>query len=135
VLALDEKRMTQLDLLIARTQRNNTYLYALIFVLSISLLIFLPDPSEVAKTILIASSATLGTILIMQNQFWYGRPRGAGIPDPVTTTITTETPQPPAPQTTTVTLTPTGDPHETTTPIEPPAGPAADPDGLRGPRP
>jgi hypothetical protein len=119
--------MTQLDLLIARTQRNNTYLYALIFVLSISLLIFLPDPSEVAKTILIASSATLGTILIMQNQFWYGRPRGAGIPDPVTTTITTETPSPPAPQTTTVTLTPTGDTHETTTPTDPPARPSADP--------
>jgi len=112
--------VTQLDLLIARTQRNNTYLYALIFVLSISLLIFLPDPSEVAKTILIASSATLGTILIMQNQFWYGRPRGAGIPDPVTTTITTQTPPPPAPQTTTVTTTPiTGEIHETPSALRP----------------
>lgn len=84
--------MSQLDLLIAQTQRNNTYVYAFIFVLSIGLLVFLKDPSEVAKTILIASSATLGTILIMQNQFWYGRPRGAGVPDPSTTTTTTETP-------------------------------------------
>jgi hypothetical protein len=110
--------MTTLDLLIARTQRNNTYLYAFIFVLSISLLIFLPDPSEVAKTILIASSATLGTILIMQNQFWYGRPRGAGIPDPMTTTITTQNPPPPAPQVTTVTTTPNPEPSNDPSTLE-----------------
>lgn len=110
--------MTQLDILIGQTQRNITYVYAVIFVLSIGLLIFLPNPSEVAKTILIASSATLGTILIMQNQFWYGRPRGGGIPDPVTTTITTETPPPPAPQTTTITTTPViGDTYESSPPV------------------
>jgi hypothetical protein len=125
--------MTQLDLLIGQTQRNITYVYAVIFVLSIGLLIFLPSPSEVAKTILIASSATLGTILIMQNQFWYGRPRGAGIPDPVTTTITTQTPQPPAPQTTTVTTTPIGDTHATLPTLHP-APHADDPGELRNPR-
>lgn len=118
--------MNALDLFIARTQRNTTYLYACIFVLSIGLLIFLPNPSEVAKTILIASSATLGTILIMQNQFWYGRPRGAGIPDPVTTTIKTETPPPPAPQTTTVTTTPiTGDSNAAKSPTILTSAPAA----------
>jgi hypothetical protein len=122
--------MTQLDILIGQTQRNITYVYAVIFVLSIGLLIFLPNPSEVAKTILIASSATLGTILIMQNQFWYGRPRGAGIPDPVTTTITTQTPPPPAPQTTTVTTTPIiGENHETSPALRPTA--AVDPGGMR----
>lgn len=124
--------MTQLDILIGQTQRNITYVYAGIFVLSIGLLIFLPNPSEVAKTILIGSSATLGTILIMQNQFWYGRPRGAGVPDPVTTTITTQTPPPPAPQTTTVTTSPvTGEPNATNPPTLS-AAPAADddPDGV-----
>jgi hypothetical protein len=109
--------VSQLDLLIAQTQRNNTYLYAGIFVASIGLLIFLKDPSEVAKTILIASSATLGTVLIMQNQFWYGRPRGAGVPDPATTTTTTETPNA----------------TTTTTVQRAPAGPDTAPDGLRDP--
>lgn len=96
--------MTTLDQMIANTQRNVTYLYALIFVASIALLIFLPNPSEVAKTILIASSATLGTILIMQNTFWYGRPRSAGVPDP-TTIQTTTTGEPPNASTTTIVTT------------------------------
>ena len=51
--------------------------------------------------------------------FWFQRSRGAGIPDPVTTTIRTETSPPPAPQTTIVTTTPTGATDENPPTIHP----------------
>jgi hypothetical protein len=61
--------------------------------------------------------------------FWFQRLRMGGVPDPVTTTITTQTPPPPAPQTTIVTMTPTGEPD-----AQPPlVHPAAAPDPERVP--
>jgi hypothetical protein len=84
-----ENRST--DRVIAITQRNNTYFYGTMFFLSLVPLFFLPDPTDVVKTIMIATSSTLGTIAVMQNQFWYGRHRGGGIPDPATTTTVSVT--------------------------------------------
>lgn len=79
-----------LDVLIGRTQRNTTYLYAFLVISSILFLIFLPNPSEVAKTILVSIANVFGTVIVMQNTFWFGRPRGAGVPDPTAPGTTTD---------------------------------------------
>ncbi len=85
--------MNALDALIARTQRNITYGYCVLFAAAIAALLFLPKPlDDSTKTLLITLLGVLGTLITMQNQFWFARSRTAGIPDPATTTTTTETP-------------------------------------------
>lgn len=83
--------MTELDKLIAHTQRNVTYAYWVLFAVVIGTLIFLPRPlDESIKTLLITLAGILGTLVTFQNQFWFARSRTAGVPDPTTTTTTTE---------------------------------------------
>lgn len=83
--------MDAVDKLIANTQRNVTYLYMALFAAAIAGLIFLPKPlDDSVKTILITMLGILGTLVTMQNQFWFARPRSAGVPDP--TVITTTSP-------------------------------------------
>ena len=82
--------MTDLDLLIGRTQRNLTYVYWLLFSGVLAALIFIPRPlDDSTKTLLITFAGILGTLVTMQNQFWFARARAAGVPDPSTTTVST----------------------------------------------
>lgn len=99
--------MNELDHLIARTQRNITYAYWALFGGALAALIFLKKPlDESTKTILITLLGVLGTLITMQNQFWFARQRTAGVPDPSPTTVI-QTGDPNAPTTTTVSPTTT----------------------------
>ena len=103
--------MTDLDLLIGRTQRNLTYVYWFLFSGVLAALIFIPRPlDDSTKTLLITLAGILGTLVTMQNQFWFARTRAAGVPDPTTTTVTTPsaTENPPS---VAVTVTPTQPGH------------------------
>jgi len=92
------------DVMIARTQRNTTYLYGFLFALVLAALVFLPKPmDETSKTVLQMLLAGLLTLITAQNSFWFLRQRAAGLTNPVITTTTTTTPQ----GTTNVTTTPT----------------------------
>lgn len=94
-------RNTSIDLLIARTQRSiSTQTLWLIAGVSFALFAlpvfgFAIDPT-VEKLLLVVLGALMSN-WATQNGFWYGRPRGAGIPDPslteskTTATTTTET--------------------------------------------
>lgn len=83
--------MEPIALLIANTQRNLTYVYWLLFAGVIGILLFLPRPlDESIKTLLITMAGILGTLVTMQNQFWFSRNRTSGVPDPATTTTRTE---------------------------------------------
>jgi len=96
-----------MDQLIAETQRNITYAYCILFAAVVAALLFLPKPlDDSTKTLLITLLGVLGTLITMQNQFWFARSRTAGIPDPATTTTTTETPN----ATTTTTVQPLATP-------------------------
>ncbi len=93
--------MHMLDRYIASTQRWLTVLYALLFSASLLLLVVLPKPIDDAiKTVLTSSTTMFGSILMMQNTFWFGRPRAAGVPDPGTSTETTTTTSQTTPATT-----------------------------------
>lgn len=88
-----------MDLLLAKTQRNITYAYVLLFAFALGALLFLPKPlDDSTKTMLITMIGVLGTLITMQNQFWFARSRPAGVPDPTvpttTTTQITQTTQP-----------------------------------------
>lgn len=75
--------MHTLDRYIASTQRWVTVLYAMLFVASLMLLLFLPRPlDDTVKTVLIGATTALSSVLMMQNTFWFGRPRASGVPDP-----------------------------------------------------
>ncbi len=99
--------MNNLDLLVGQTQRNLTYAYWALFGGVLAALIFLPRPiDESIRTLLITLAGVLGTLVTMQNQFWFARPRVAGVPDP-TTTVTTSTGMPPDPVVAVTTTVPT----------------------------
>ena len=99
--------MTPLDLLIARTQRHLTFIYWLLFAAVLGALIFVPRPlDDSVKTLLITMAGILGTLVTMQNQFWFARQRTAGVPDPTTTTTTTTKIDPGPPATIETTTTP-----------------------------
>lgn len=84
------KRNAHPDVIISRTQRNVTYMLFVFFVALVVLLVFLPKPlDETVKVIITAAFSALGSIITMMATFWYGRPRGAGIPNPETTTTET----------------------------------------------
>lgn len=88
------RRNAHPDIIISRTQRNVTYLLLLIVAGMVVLLIFLPKPlDETVKVILTSAITALVSICTMQATFWYGRPRGGGIPNPETTTTETTTKQ------------------------------------------
>lgn len=94
-------RNTSIDLLIARTQRSISTMTLYVIAGVLFALLVLPtfgievDPT-VEKLLLVMLGA-LTSNWATQNGFWYGRPRGAGIPDPslteskTTATTTTET--------------------------------------------
>lgn len=100
-----DKRNDSVDSLIARTQRSLSNRTLVVIAGVLAALFLLPVDQGVRDLLLLVLGALLGGYA-SQNQFWYGRPRGAGVPDPVATTITTSTPPPPAVPTTTITTTP-----------------------------
>ncbi len=79
--------MTDLDMLIGRAQRNiSAATLALVGGVVVALLflpLFTPDPIDptVEKLLYLILGALVST-LSSQNQFWFGRPRNAGVPDP-----------------------------------------------------
>lgn len=94
-------RNTSIDLLIARTQRSISTTTLLIIAGVLFALLGLPIfgitvDSTVEKLLLVMLGA-LTSNWATQQGFWYGRPRGAGVPDPslteskTTATTTTET--------------------------------------------
>lgn len=116
-------RNANIDLLIGQTQRSISWGTLIIIAAVLAGLLLLPKLDPVVEKLLFVVLGALMSNWATQNGFWYGRPRAAGVPDPVTTTITTVTPPPPAAQTTTVTTTPAGTEART-----PPAAPDDDPD-------
>lgn len=95
-----------IDLLIARTQRSHSNGTLLLIYGVIAGLFLLPAIDSAVEKLLIFVLGGLVNNWASQNNFWFGRPRGAGVPDPVSTTITTTTPPPPAVPMTTITTTP-----------------------------
>lgn len=102
-----------IDLLIARTQRSISTRTLTVIALVLAGLFTLPTIDPIVEKLLFVVLGALMSNWATQNGFWYGRPRGAGIPDPVATTITTTTPPPPAVPTTTITTTPVTPPKDT----------------------
>jgi hypothetical protein len=98
------QRNSQIDLLIGRTQRSISTGTLWVIAGVLAALLFLEGVDAVVKDLLLL---VLGALLggwASQNQFWFGRPRGAGVPDPSLTEIkTTETK---TTETTTAPLTP-----------------------------
>lgn len=105
------KRDDSIDGLIARTQRSLSNRTLIVIAGVLAALFLLKVDSGVRDLLLLVLGALLGGYA-SQNQFWYGRPRGAGVPDPVATTITTSTQPPPQPQTTTITTMPVTQPKD-----------------------
>lgn len=89
-------RNTSIDLLIARTQRSIStqtlwLIAAVCFALFALPIIGLAIDPTIEKLLLVVLGALMSN-WATQNGFWYGRPRGAGVPDPaLTETKTTET--------------------------------------------
>jgi hypothetical protein len=85
-------RNANIDLLIGRTQRSISTGTLWVIAGVLAALLFLEGVDAVVKDLLLL---VLGALLggwASQNQFWFGRPRGAGVPDPsLTETKTTET--------------------------------------------
>jgi hypothetical protein len=96
--------VNSIDLIIARTQRLITVLTLALIAGVVVAIFIVTDISATVEKILIFILGGLMGGYATQSQFWYGRPRAAGVPDPsvTTTTSTTET-----------VTTPTGDKHET----------------------
>lgn len=86
------KRDDNIDGLIARTQRSLSNRTLMVIAGVLAALFLLEGVDSVVKDLLLL---VLGAVLggwASQNQFWFGRPRGAGVPDPsLTETKTTET--------------------------------------------
>lgn len=95
-----------IDLLIARTQRSISTRTLTVIALVLAGLFTLPTIDPIVEKLLFVVLGALMSNWATQQGFWYGRPRGAGVPDPVATTITTTSPPPPAIPTTTITTTP-----------------------------
>ncbi len=82
--------MTDLDMLIGRAQRNiSAATLALVGSVVIALLLLplitkVPIDPTVEKLLYLILGAVVSN-LASQNQFWFGRPRSAGVPDPAST--------------------------------------------------
>ncbi len=75
-------RNSNVDLLIGRTQRNLS-LYTLGIIAFVAYLLFLgPKLDATVEKLLFTILGGLLTAWAMQNTFWFGRPRSAGVPDP-----------------------------------------------------
>jgi hypothetical protein len=92
-------RNANLDLMIGHTQRDISR-GTLILIAGVFYALFMgPKLDPLAEKLLLVVLGGLVTAWASQNQFWFGRPRGAGIPDPSLTetkitekkTIETET--------------------------------------------
>lgn len=82
-----QARNTNVDLLIARTQRNVS-VFTLTIIAGVAYALFLgPKLDPTVEKLLFTVLGGLLTAWAMQNTFWFGRPRAAGIPDPTTTTL------------------------------------------------
>ena len=91
---LNARRVTagNLDLLIGRTQRFMSVLTLAIIAGVCAALFLLPKIEPSVEKLLLVVLGALMSNWATQNGFWYGRPRGAGVPDPsLTETKTTET--------------------------------------------
>ncbi len=76
------KRPVNLDYLIGKTQRTLS-LYTLAIIAFVAYLLFLgPKLDATVEKLLFTILGGLLTAWAMQNTFWFGRPRSAGIPDP-----------------------------------------------------
>lgn len=75
--------MNEIDLLIAKTQRNLTFAYCLLIAVVLLAFLFLPKPlDEATKTLLSIVLTALIALVQQQNAFWFARQRAAGVPDP-----------------------------------------------------
>lgn len=85
-------RNSNIDLLIGHTQRDISRQTLAVIAGVLAALFFLPGISEKVHDLLLLVLGALMSNWATQNGFWYGRPRGAGVPDPsLTETKTTET--------------------------------------------
>jgi hypothetical protein len=81
-----------IDLLIARTQRSISRWTLFVIAGALAGVFLLPAIDPAVEKLLIFILGGLVTNWATQNGFWFGRPRGAGVPDPsLTETKTTET--------------------------------------------
>lgn len=86
--------MSELDLLIGKSQRDLSRATLVILVVVLGLLLVppmfgAPPINQTVENILLV---ILGGVLggyAAQNQFWFGRPRSAGVPDPIPAQIGT----------------------------------------------
>jgi hypothetical protein len=109
---------TNVDLLIAKTQRSLSQRTLMLIAGVILLMILLPKPLDpLVKDILLLLVGGLVGNWGAQNQFWYGRPRTSGVPDPSApgttvesnTRIVQQTPAAPQPADSTVSSQTTGE--------------------------
>lgn len=94
-------RNANLDLMTGHAQRDLSRGTLLVIAGVLYALFLGPNLDALAEKLLLVMLGGLVTAWAGQNQFWFGRPRGAGIPNPETTTTTTTTqqttvPMPPA---------------------------------------
>lgn len=91
---LAARRVTSgnLDLLIGRTQRFLSVVTLAVIAAVLGALFLIPKIDATVEKLLLVVLGALMSNWATQNGFWYGRPRGAGVPDPSLTEIkTTET--------------------------------------------
>jgi hypothetical protein len=89
---------SSLDMLIGRTQRFISVVTLIVIAGVLAALFALPKIDSTVEKLLLVVLGALMSNWATQNGFWYGRPRGAGVPDPpltgikkIETTRTTET--------------------------------------------
>lgn len=75
-------RNANVDVLIGRTQRNLSFVVLLVMAWVVWSLFLGPKLDPTVEKLLFTVLGGLLSTLAMQNTFWFGRPRQAGIPDP-----------------------------------------------------
>ncbi len=75
--------MNTLDMLIARTQRNLTFVYCLLIAICLASFLFLPKPiDDSTKSLLTIVITALLALAQQSGSFWFARSRAAGVPNP-----------------------------------------------------
>lgn len=126
-------RNANLDLMTGHAQRDLSRGTLLVIAGVLYALFLGPNLDALAEKLLLVMLGGLVTAWAGQNQFWFGRPRSAGIPNPETTTTTTTTQQttvPTPPAQPVIIQTPTTSPADIAAPAQaaadaapkPPAG-------------
>src|ERR1039457_4263256 len=83
--------MYDVDKILARAQVGLAFLFAIgFFGLLFALLLFHRDMSATELTILTGLVSVLGTLLALMMNFFFARTRPAALPDPTTTTTSTQ---------------------------------------------